>query len=388
MKILHICLQAPYNDYWGYQDNLLPKYHKKAGHDVTVLTTNTISRNGKIIFVDESKYVLNDGQVIIRKAYKQFYPNKISRIIKYFSIYSILCEEKPDLIFVHGLCNISVLETIKYIKKKNKKCKIVADNHVDYYNESPELKGNKMKRNLLIFAQQLLNKYMQKYYIKVFGVTPWRVQYQQEIYKIKKEKSDLLVLGGDDEKINYKQRVEVRKKIRLTLKIPENNFVIISGGKLDFAKNIHLLIKAVSDLDNKNISLVIFGEMDEATKSLISSDINNDYIKLIGWIDSDKVYDYFLASDLAVFPGTHSVLWEQACSCSLPGIYKHWEGMHHVDCGGNCKFLYKDSVEEIKSSISDLLSDDVKYRKMKEAAETKGKMPFLYSEISKKSLEI
>ena len=36
MKIVHIAPNAPYNDYWGYQDNLLPKYHKKLGHDVTV----------------------------------------------------------------------------------------------------------------------------------------------------------------------------------------------------------------------------------------------------------------------------------------------------------------------------------------------------------------
>lgn len=42
MRIVHICLQAPYNDYWGYQDNLLPKYHRKSGHDVTVITTSTI----------------------------------------------------------------------------------------------------------------------------------------------------------------------------------------------------------------------------------------------------------------------------------------------------------------------------------------------------------
>ena len=28
MKILHLCLDAPFNDDWGYQDNLLPKYQK------------------------------------------------------------------------------------------------------------------------------------------------------------------------------------------------------------------------------------------------------------------------------------------------------------------------------------------------------------------------
>ena len=40
MKIVHIAPNAPYNDNWGYQDNLLPRYQKKLGHDVTVIITN------------------------------------------------------------------------------------------------------------------------------------------------------------------------------------------------------------------------------------------------------------------------------------------------------------------------------------------------------------
>ena len=39
--ILNIALSAPYNDYWGYQDNLLPKYQRKLGHQVIIITTNT-----------------------------------------------------------------------------------------------------------------------------------------------------------------------------------------------------------------------------------------------------------------------------------------------------------------------------------------------------------
>ena len=49
MKIVHIVPKAPYNDNWGYQDNLLPKYQRKMGHEVTVITTNTMQQDGKII---------------------------------------------------------------------------------------------------------------------------------------------------------------------------------------------------------------------------------------------------------------------------------------------------------------------------------------------------
>lgn len=51
MKITHICLNGPVTDNLQYQDNLLPKYHKKLGYDVSVIT---------------SKYVFNkEGQLTI-----------------------------------------------------------------------------------------------------------------------------------------------------------------------------------------------------------------------------------------------------------------------------------------------------------------------------------
>ena len=51
MKIVHIAPKAPYNNYWGYQDNLLPKYQRKLGHDVTMIVTNTMHKDGKIILI-------------------------------------------------------------------------------------------------------------------------------------------------------------------------------------------------------------------------------------------------------------------------------------------------------------------------------------------------
>ena len=120
INIVHLCLQAPYNDYWGYQDNLLPKYHRKLGHNVTVITTNTKHENGKIITIEKDDYRLIDGQRIIRLEYKKYKPQYICDAYRYYKIYDLLCEIKPDFIMVHGLGNISVLQVVKYIKKINK----------------------------------------------------------------------------------------------------------------------------------------------------------------------------------------------------------------------------------------------------------------------------
>ena len=42
MKILHITLRGPVTDGWNYQDNMLIKYHRRMGHDVTMLTSKWV----------------------------------------------------------------------------------------------------------------------------------------------------------------------------------------------------------------------------------------------------------------------------------------------------------------------------------------------------------
>ena len=61
MKIVHIAPNAPYNENCGYQENLLPKYHKKLGNEVTLITTNTMHEDGQIVETECCDKVLDDG---------------------------------------------------------------------------------------------------------------------------------------------------------------------------------------------------------------------------------------------------------------------------------------------------------------------------------------
>ena len=162
--------------------------------------------------------------------------------------------------------------------------------------------------------------------------------------------------------------------------------MIITGGKIDETKNIHLLIRAIKEIDSKNISLIVFGQPSvEFEKTFFDEIDKSKLIHYIGWVSADEVYDYFLTSDLCVFPGTHSVLWEQACSCGLPGIYKSWEGMYHVNIDGSAMFLYENTTEEIKQKLIEIIKDRNKYEKMKYAAEM-NKDVFSYRKIAKRAI--
>jgi glycosyltransferase involved in cell wall biosynthesis len=231
---------------------------------------------------------------------------------------------------------------------------------------------------------RLLSKYTEKYW----GVTPWRVKYLQEVYKLDPIKTGLLTMGGDEEKIDWKNKQIIRKKIRKEHDIDSKDFLLVTGGKIDRRKNIHLLMKAIQDIKYEHIKLLIFGVPDDDMNALFIEYSDNINIRTIGWIPSDEVYNMFLAADLAVFPGTHSVLWEQAVACGLPAIFKYWEGMTHVDVGGNAILLEDPTSEKVKNTIELLITDKKQYNKMLEIAQNYARPLFFYKEIAKQSIEI
>lgn len=49
----------------------------------------------------------------------------------------------------------------------------------------------------------------------------------------------------------------------------------------------------------------------------------------------------------------------------VPIVAKYWPGTTHIDVGGNCKFLYEDSVQEISNAIVELVDSSELYERMK-----------------------
>ena len=98
------------------------------------------------------------------------------------------------------------------------------------------------------------------------------------------------------------------------------------------------------------------------------------------------MYQYFFAADLVFFPGQHSVLWEQACASKVPCVFEKWEGMDHVNNGGNSDFVTPVNVNTISEKIEELCFTE-KYYQMKNIAESDATDIYLYSKIAEKSLE-
>lgn len=385
MKIVHLCLSSVYIDNYSYQENMLPKYHVLQGHDVTVIASLvSFDSNGKLCFLEgESCKTTEDGFKVIRIDYKRpFY--KFNKFVRFYEgVYRLLEEEKPDLLFIHDFSFMDIGKIIKYVTK-NKGVKIFVDCHTDYINSAQTwISKNIFHHMIWRYYGKIISPYVEKFY----GVTPLRCDFLRDAYKIDENKIELLVMGVDDALLKKKDKIAIKQKFFQSLGIEDSDFVIVTGGKIDERKNIHLVMQAVNELKQKNIKLIVFGTVAAEMKPFFDSLLESKLIIYIGWLNAEDIMDCFISADLIVFPGTHSVLWEQAVGIGIPCLFKYWEGMTHVDVGGNCEFLYQDDVAEIIELFNRILNEKGKYNLMKEVAIKRGLTKFSYSEIAKKAIQ-
>jgi glycosyltransferase involved in cell wall biosynthesis len=382
LNIIHICLLSAYTENLSYDENLLPEQNARDGHNVTVIADCHTIEDGVVVDTPEEDRTLADGIRLIRIKYDRIINGFISgKIRKVSKLEEVVEKTKPDVIFFHGVQGCALLTAAKY-KKNHPDVKLYADNHADFSNSATNwLSKNVLHRIIWRYYAKKAEPYVDKFY----GVLPARCDFLHDVYGIPREKIELLVMGGDDEKIHPENRDALRTEICKRFGFAEGDFIAVSGGKLDRHKNIPILLDAFKRLDDPHIKLILFGSIAEDMKQPIETRLDNGKVKYIGWIDADKAYDYFIAADLAVFPGRHSVLWEQAVACGIPGIFKHWEGTHHVDVGGNCEFLYRDSAEEIAAAILRIVGDPKFFGAMRESAR-RGASGFLYRDIAKKAV--
>lgn len=384
MKILHLCLGNFYIDNYAYQENMLTKYHKKDGNDVCIVASLfTFDENGKTAHLPKATTYKNEhGIEVSRLAYK--HNNKITRKLRYYKgTYRAIEKFSPDIIFIHGIQFMDIKQVIKYLKK-HPNVKVYADNHSDFINSA----SNWLSKNILhkIIWKHCAKK-IEPYVTKFYGVLPARVDFLKNVYGLPQEKVELLVMGADDEKVYEAKNGDFRKSIREKYGIDDDDFLLITGGKIDHNKPETLnLMKTVSSLDKK-VKLLVFGSVVPSLKQEFDELLENDNIIYIGWINASDVYKYFAISDLGVFPGKHSVIWEQAVGMGLPCIFRRFDGFSHVNIDGNCVFIDDAKSETLKKVIQCIYSDDALYRKMLRISQEKGMINFSYENIAKRSIK-
>ena len=370
MKILMLC--EFYNENNEFQENLLAKYYIKHNHQVTIITSTFESvfdyysdnhdKNAP------SREYYDNGAKIIKLQYTF---NILNRLRRYKSILSILKSEKPDLIYIHDIM-LNMLEAVKY-KKRNPGCKIIMDYHADYSNSA----NSWLSLNILhkIIRKAYLDR-AKKHISKIFPVVPASAVFLNEVYKVPHEKMELLPLGADTELGKEVRRKREGAKIRKKFNVAKNHLAIFTGGKLTPTKKTELLIEAVLKLADPCLHLFIIGDSSKEEKhykrKLQKLSAGNDRIYFIGWLKNDEIYKYLDACDLAIFPASQSIMWQQAISMGLPLIVGDtgYQSISYLNEYGNIMILKKDKItsDNICQNILKLMNDKFLFHKMKNGA--------------------
>lgn len=387
-----------------YQDNMLAEAYIKLGHKVTIITSTI---NDIFDFVNDkynktisaSKENVN-GVKVTRLPFSINVFNKI-RCFSKRKIIDILDAEQPDFVFSHGIL-LNLTECIKY-KKENPLCKLIMDYHADYSNSAQ----NWLSLNFLhkIIWKSVL--YLALNYVdKIYPVTPCSLAFLHDVYGIPFQRMSILPLGCDMEKAKEVMLHERGKVIRERLNIPEDAFVVFTAGKLDPLKKTNQLIEAFLQLSDPQLYLIIVGIVrpgyENFKREIEKLAKNNKKIYFVGWVDGNEIYQYMNASDVAIFPGTQSVLWQQSIGMGLPLIISEVienDGnkitMHakYLDRNNNILFLNQDKiseferVNEISQIIQKLMKDPILMKKMKTGAIKTAEEYLDYMVIARQTLE-
>lgn len=381
MKILHICLANFYIDNFSYQENILPRMHKKLGYEVQILaSTETFIDKSKIGYIYPKKYINEDGILVDRVAYSPWFPRKLVHKLRiYPNVYSKLEEFLPDTIFIHGTQFLSILSAAKYAKK-HPQVKIYADGHADYINSARCFISKQFLYKIIYrYCARKILPYTKKFY----GTLPARNDFIHEMYGVPKEKIQLLPMGADDDKISEVKSNGSKDRIRKLLGLSDEDFLIVTGGKYNlWKKDVLNLLDAVASCE-RNVHLLFFGSIAEDLKEEFDKKVKNDRIHFVGWANELQSYEYLNASDLAVYPCFHSTLWEQSVGLGIPCIFHKLDGFTHIDMGNNCILLENCGIDELVTAI-DYARKNIKQLKLGAA---QAAQHFSYWDIAKTAIE-
>lgn len=201
---------------------------------MTVIVPNLMHKDGKIVSTECADYFLDDGVRGVQLKAKQYPHHILTGVKARLPVAGYLEMLQPDFIFFHGLASDSIYDAIAYKKKINPKCVIVRDNHLDYNIES---RAETWKQKLIRSSYRYVNRRTVNYVTKVYGVTPWRKTYAEDYFSIPAEKTDVLIIGADDEKIDFNNKEAIRARLREKHGIADSGFLVVTGGNSEFLQD-------------------------------------------------------------------------------------------------------------------------------------------------------
>lgn len=176
-------------------------------------------------------------------------------------------------------------------------------------------------------------------------------------------------VGVDTEK--FANTVVDTEKKREELGVPQNAFLLLSVGELNVNKNHQVVIRAMAELENKNVHYIIAGQGDQHDNLLkLASELSlSDRVHLLG--QRSDVAELYKTADLYVHPSFREglpVALMEAMSAGLPCIASKIRGAVDLIGYNSGRLFIPSSFSSLKETI-DLLHNTLAQHKKENTQE-------------------
>lgn len=357
MRLLNVSLCAPYNEGFSYQDNIIAKYFSRLGFETSTIATTYEHNFNSIVKVNPSRYVNDDGVEIIRID-DDDKSDSMRRLRRYSGYSRIIDELNPDVIFLHGTQYMDTNVIADYVRTHSN-VTLYVDNHADYFNSASNFLSRYVLHRML---WRHTTKVVLPYVTRFYGITSVSCDFLEREYGVPSDLVELLPLGSDEVPSPTRWQ-EIRTRTRRRLGLAGDDRVIVTGGKIDGKKNVRALEEAVRRMA-PDVKLLVFGALND--KRQLTPD--GDKVVYAGWADAEQVKEYFIASDIACFPGSASSMWMQTLSCGVPGVFSNIPGSNDVVNAPSSTILKDSSADGIHAALGEILETEGRLDELRQLA--------------------
>ena len=255
----------------------------------------------------------------------------------YNEIAPVIQNEKFDLLIVEGGDEKAVID----IAKGYTRDQLVFHAHIHFIPKPEVVRG---------FGHMIgVSEFVTREYMKVCNVPV---------------KPHVLKNAIDIKKFNKPVSEDEKNKIRNRLGLSEDDFVILFVGRIMEIKGVMELMKAVTELNDEHIKLMIMGSANSGKWAYSSyekkvkkyADIHKKQIIFTGYVDNSEVYQYASVADIQCVPTlveeAAGLVLMEAMAEGLPSIVTRSGGVtEYIDESTSLIIDRKNIVEQLKESI-------------------------------------